>query len=55
VDVPDDAHFLPGKVGPRRSCSTFNALYDANKQMVFTARPVSGKLSDRLHSRFGAA
>ncbi len=52
----DDVHFLPGKVETQEELfHTFNALYDANKQMVFTAdRPVSElkKLSDRLRSRF---
>lgn len=52
----DDVHFLPGKVETQEELfHTFNALYDANKQMVFTCdRPVSElkKLSDRLRSRF---
>jgi len=52
----DDIHFLPGKVETQEELfHTFNALYDANKQMVFTSdRPVSElkKLSDRLRSRF---
>ena len=52
----DDVHFLPGKVETQEELfHTFNALYDANKQMVFTSdRPVSElkKLSDRLRSRF---
>ncbi len=52
----DDVHFLPGKVETQEELfHTFNSLYDANKQMVFTSdRPVSElkKLSDRLRSRF---
>jgi len=52
----DDIHFLPGKVETQEELfHTFNALYDANKQLVFTCdRPVSElkALSDRLRSRF---
>jgi len=52
----DDVHFLPGKVETQEELfHTFNALYDANKQLVFTCdRPVSElkALSDRLRSRF---
>ena len=52
----DDVHFLSGKVETQEELfHTFNALYDANRQMVFTSdRPVSElkKLSDRLRSRF---
>jgi len=52
----DDVHFLPGKVETQEELfHTFNALYDANRQMIFTSdRPVSElkKLSDRLRSRF---
>ena len=52
----DDIHFLQGKEGTQEELfHTFNALYDSNKQMVFTSdRPVSElrSLSDRLRSRF---
>jgi len=52
----DDIHFLEKKTGTQEELfHTFNALYDANKQMVFTCdRPVSElkNLSDRLRSRF---
>lgn len=58
VDVllVDDIHFLQNKIETQEELfHTFNALYDANKQMVFTCdRPVSElkHLSDRLRSRF---
>jgi chromosomal replication initiator protein len=52
----DDIHFLQNKTETQEELfHTFNALYDANKQMVFTCdRPVSElkSLSDRLRSRF---
>ncbi|HOJ97962.1 MAG TPA: chromosomal replication initiator protein DnaA [Termitinemataceae bacterium] len=52
----DDIHFLQKKNETQEELfHTFNALYDANKQMVFTCdRPVSElkNLSDRLRSRF---
>jgi chromosomal replication initiator protein len=52
----DDIHFLQKKSETQEELfHTFNALYDANKQMVFTCdRPVSElkNLSDRLRSRF---
>ncbi len=52
----DDIHFLQGKPSCQEELFfTFNALYDKNKQMVFTCdRPVSElkTLNDRLRSRF---
>jgi chromosomal replication initiator protein len=52
----DDVHFLQSKDQTQEELfHTFNALYDANKQMVFTCdRPVSElkNLTDRLRSRF---
>ncbi|MAG13130.1 MAG: chromosomal replication initiator protein DnaA [Spirochaetales bacterium] len=52
----DDVHFLQNKIETQEELfHTFNALYDSNKQMVFTCdRPVSElkHLSDRLRSRF---
>lgn len=52
----DDIHFLQKKFETQEELfHTFNALYDGNKQMVFTCdRPVSElkNLSDRLRSRF---
>ena len=52
----DDIHFLQNKTENQEELfHTFNALYDANKQMVFTCdRPVSElkHLTDRLRSRF---
>ena len=52
----DDIHFLQKKSETQEELfHTFNALYDANKQMVFTCdRPVSElrDLADRLRSRF---
>ncbi len=52
----DDIHFLQNKDQTQEELfHTFNALYDANKQMVFTCdRPVSElkNLTDRLRSRF---
>jgi len=58
VDVllVDDIHFLEKKDQTQEELfHTFNALYDYNKQMVFTCdRPVSElkNLTDRLRSRF---
>jgi chromosomal replication initiator protein len=54
----DDIHFLKKHMeGTMEELfHTFNALYNSNKQMVFTCdRPVSEleSLSDRLRSRFG--
>jgi chromosomal replication initiator protein len=52
----DDIHFLQDKKACQEELfHTFNALYDKNKQMIFTCdRPVSElkSLSDRLRSRF---
>lgn len=52
----DDIHFLEKKDQTQEELfHTFNALYDYNKQMVFTCdRPVSElkNLTDRLRSRF---
>ncbi len=52
----DDIHFLGKKMSTQEELfHTFNALYDYNKQMVFTSdRPVSElkNLTDRLRSRF---
>jgi len=52
----DDIHFLQNKEETQEELfHTFNALYESNKQMVFTCdRPVSEikSLSDRLRSRF---
>lgn len=56
VLLVDDIHFLQKKPETQEELfHTFNALYDANKQMVFTCdRPVSEirDLTDRLRSRF---
>ncbi|MDR2211156.1 MAG: chromosomal replication initiator protein DnaA [Spirochaetaceae bacterium] len=53
----DDIHFLQKKDGTQEELFyTFNALYDANKQMVFTCdRPLSDlkDFNDRLRSRVG--
>lgn len=52
----DDVQFLQGKTETQQELfHTFNALYDANKQMVFSSdRPVSElkSLPDRLINRF---
>ncbi|MDR1747838.1 MAG: chromosomal replication initiator protein DnaA [Spirochaetaceae bacterium] len=52
----DDIHFLQKKVETQEELfHTFNALYDANKQMIFTCdRPLSEikNMSERLCSRF---
>lgn len=52
----DDIHFLQEKNATQEELfHTFNALYESNKQMVFTCdRPVSElkHLTDRLRSRF---
>ncbi|MFP3040520.1 chromosomal replication initiator protein DnaA [Treponema primitia] len=53
----DDIHFLQKKIETQEELfHTFNALYDANKQIVFTCdRPVTElkDFSDRLQSRVG--
>ena len=53
----DDIHFLQKKDGTQEELFyTFNALYDANKQIVFTCdRPVSDlkDFNERLRSRVG--
>ncbi|MDR2785286.1 MAG: chromosomal replication initiator protein DnaA [Treponema sp.] len=53
----DDIHFLQKKDGTQEELFyTFNALYDAKKQMVFTCdRPISElkDFNDRLRSRLG--
>jgi chromosomal replication initiator protein len=53
----DDIHFLQNKKETQEELfNTFNSLYDANKQMVFTCdRPVSElkDFNDRLQSRVG--
>lgn len=52
----DDIHFLQNKKETQEELfHTFNALYEANKQLVFTCdRPVSElkQLTDRLRNRF---
>lgn len=52
----DDIHFFEDKEGTQEELfHTFNALYDNNKQLVFTCdRPVSElkNITDRLKSRF---
>jgi chromosomal replication initiator protein len=52
----DDIHFFQNKEGLQEELfHTFNALYDAKKQMVFTCdRPVSElkNITDRMKSRF---
>lgn len=52
----DDIHFLQGKDATQEELfHTFNALYDAKKQLIFTCdRPVSElkQLKDRLRNRF---
>ena len=52
----DDIHFLQGKDATQEELfHTFNTLYNANKQMIFTCdRPVSElkQLKDRLRNRF---
>ena len=53
----DDIHFLQKKDGTQEELYyTFDALYDANKQIVFTCdRPISDlkNFTDRLRSRLG--
>ncbi|MDR1466063.1 MAG: chromosomal replication initiator protein DnaA [Treponema sp.] len=58
VLLMDDIHFLQGNKGATQEelFHTFNALYDSNKQIVFTSdRPASElkHIPERLISRFG--
>ncbi|MDR1390404.1 MAG: chromosomal replication initiator protein DnaA [Treponema sp.] len=57
VLLMDDIHFLQKKEGTQEELFyTFNTLYDAKKQMVFTCdRPISElkDFNDRLRSRLG--
>ncbi|MDR0784719.1 MAG: chromosomal replication initiator protein DnaA [Treponema sp.] len=58
VLLMDDVHFLQGNKGATQEelFHTFNALYDSNKQIVFTCdRPASElkHIPERLISRFG--
>ncbi|MDR0639055.1 MAG: chromosomal replication initiator protein DnaA [Spirochaetaceae bacterium] len=52
----DDIHFFSNKDGSQEELfHTFNALYDANKQIIFTCdRPIAElkNIADRLKSRF---
>jgi chromosomal replication initiator protein len=56
VFLMDDIHLLQGKAGVQEELfHTFNALYEANKQIVFTCdRPASElkNIEDRLKNRF---
>ncbi|MDR1469574.1 MAG: chromosomal replication initiator protein DnaA [Spirochaetaceae bacterium] len=53
----DDIHFFSNKEGTQEELfHTFNALYDANKQILFTCdRPIAElkNIADRLKNRFG--
>ncbi|GHU62271.1 chromosomal replication initiator protein DnaA [Spirochaetia bacterium] len=53
----DDIHFLQKKIETQEELfNTFNALYDANKQMIFTCDRTVSELkdfSDRLRTRVG--
>jgi chromosomal replication initiator protein len=52
----DDIHFFSNKEGTQEELfHTFNALYDANKQIIFTCdRPIAElkNITDRLKNRF---
>ncbi len=54
----DDIHFVAGKISTQEEFfNTFNAVYDANKQIIFTSdRPPHEmkSLEDRLRTRFMA-
>ena len=54
----DDIHFFQGKEGVQEELfNTFNALHEANKQMVFTCdrHPTElERLTDRMRSRFNS-
>lgn len=57
VLLTDDIHFIAGKSGTQEELfHTFNALYDSQKQIVFSSdRPLKdiSPITERLRSRFG--